>query len=85
MNQSGWEQDVQDVTGLDNQTPASPDGTGGHQGTVLGQRQLLSWTVEVGDTGDDKSPLFGEISHVRSLPSQHAIFPHFQHNPVVQQ
>lgn len=51
---------IQDVTGLDNQTPASPDRTGGHQCAVLGQRELLSWAVEVGNTGDDESPLFAK-------------------------
>lgn len=48
---------IQDVTGLDDQTPASPDGTSTHQSSVLGEGELLGGTGEVGDTGDDKTPL----------------------------
>lgn len=48
---------VQDVSGLDDQAPASPDGSGGHQGGVLGEGEFLGRAVEVGDTGDDQSPL----------------------------
>lgn len=66
--------DVQDVTGLDNQAPAGPDSTGSHQGTVLGKGELLSRAVEVGDTGDDQSPLHKQITSVIDLaktsPSQ---------------
>ena len=59
--------DVQDVTGLDDQAPAGPDGSGSHQGGILREGQLLSWAVEVGDTGDDKSPLFQTTILVTSL------------------
>lgn len=48
---------VQNVAGLDDQAPAGPDGSGGHQSGVLGKRELLSWAVKIGDTGDDQSPL----------------------------
>lgn len=48
---------IQDVTGLDYQAPASPDGTSTHQSSVLGEGELLGGTSEVGDTGDDKTPL----------------------------
>lgn len=48
---------VQDVTGLDDQAPTSPDGTSTHQSSVLGEGELLGGTGEVGDTGDDKTPL----------------------------
>lgn len=58
---------IQDVTGLDNQAPAGPDSTSSHQSTVLGKRQLLSRAVEVGDTGDDQSPLHTEVTSVIDL------------------
>lgn len=48
---------IQDVTGLDDHTPASPDGTSAHQSSVLGERELLGGTSEVGDTRDDQAPL----------------------------
>lgn len=65
------EGDLQNVTRLDDEAPSGPDGTGGHEGRVLGQGQLLSWTTEVGDTGDDESPLSIEainVSLVLSFP-----------------
>lgn len=52
-----WVCDVQNVTGLDDQAPASPDGTSAHKSSVLSEGELLGGTVEVGDTGDDKRPL----------------------------
>lgn len=67
---------IQDVTGLDDQAPAGPDSTGSHQGTVLGEGQLLSWAVEVGDTGDDESPLHKESTSVIDL----AKIPHPKHH-----
>jgi hypothetical protein len=54
---SGIRLDIQDVTGLDDQAPASPDGTSTHQSSVLGEGELLGGTGEVGDTGDDQAPL----------------------------
>jgi hypothetical protein len=48
---------VQNVTGLDDHAPASPDGTSTHQSSVLGEGELLGGTSEVGDTGDDQTPL----------------------------
>jgi hypothetical protein len=48
---------IQDITGFDNHAPASPDGTSTHKGGVLGERELLGGTGEVGDTGDDEAPL----------------------------
>jgi hypothetical protein len=54
---SGIRLDIQDVTGLDDQAPASPDGTSTHQSSVLGEGELLGGTGEVGDTSDDQAPL----------------------------
>lgn len=51
------EVDVQVVLGSDDHTPASPDSTGGHQSTVLGQGQLLGGTAKIGNTSNDESPL----------------------------
>lgn len=62
---------IQNVPRLDDQAPASPNGSSGHQGAVLGERELLSWTVEIGDAGDDQCPLFENfVSHVNSLRSK---------------
>lgn len=62
----GWlfvlEFHVQNVAGLDNHAPASPDGTGTHEGGVLGEGELLSGTGEIGDTGDDEAPLQNCVS-----------------------
>lgn len=55
---------IQDVTGLDDHAPASPDSTGTHKGGVLSERELLSRTGEVGDTGDDEAPLANCVSRV---------------------
>lgn len=49
---------VQVVLGLDDQAPAGPDDTGGRQGGVLGEGELLGGTGKVGDTGEDESPLY---------------------------
>lgn len=48
---------VQKVTRLDDEAPSGPDGAGAHERGVLGQGQLISWTSEVGDTGEDEGPL----------------------------
>lgn len=48
---------IQDVTGLDNHAPASPNGTSAHQSSVLGERELLGGTSEIGDTSNDQAPL----------------------------
>lgn len=45
------------VTGLDDEAPASPDQTGGGQGGVLGEGEVLCGTSEVGGTGEDETPL----------------------------
>lgn len=45
------------VLGRDDQAPAGPDEARCRQGGVLGQRQLLCWTEEVGYTGKDDGPL----------------------------
>lgn len=47
----------QHVLGLDNQAPTSPDEARGGQGAVLGEGELLGGAGEIGDTGEDKSPL----------------------------
>lgn len=52
---------IQVVLRRDDHAPAGPDGTGGHKGTVLGQGELLSGALEVGDTGDDECPLSHSI------------------------
>lgn len=57
---------VHGIAGCDDHTPASPDGTGSHQSSVLGKREFLSGTSKVGDTGEDDSPLTDNISF-RSL------------------
>ena len=62
--------DIQDVTGLDDQAPASPDGTSTHQSSVLGEGELLGGTGEVGDTGDDEAPLFEMSATVIDKHSQ---------------
>lgn len=48
---------IQVVLGLDDEAPASPDNTGAGQGKVLGEGEVLDGTSEIGDTGEDKSPL----------------------------
>ena len=50
-------QAIQVVLGGNDHAPTGPDGSGGHQGTVLSEGELFSGTAEVGDTGDDESPL----------------------------
>lgn len=52
---------VQDVSRLDNQAPSSPDSTSASKGNVLRQRELLSWTVEIGYTGENEAPLLSTI------------------------
>ena len=47
---------AQVVLGLDDQAPAGPDETGGSQGGVLGERELLGWARKVGDTCEDETP-----------------------------
>lgn len=54
---SGIRLNIQDVTGLDDQAPASPDGTSTHQSSVLSEGELLGGTGKVGDTGEDQAPL----------------------------
>jgi hypothetical protein len=61
---------IQNVAGLDNHAPASPDGTGTHEGGILGEGELLSGTGEVGDTGDDEAPLFEMSATVIDKHSQ---------------
>jgi hypothetical protein len=48
---------IQVVLGLDDEAPAGPDNTGTGQGEVLSEGEVLDGTSEVGDTGEDKSPL----------------------------
>lgn len=57
MSLGGGGRDVQNVLWLNDQAPTSPDGTGGGQGSVLGQGEGLGWAPEVGDTGEDECPL----------------------------
>lgn len=53
----GVEENEQNVLGLDDQAPASPDCTGGSKGSVLGEREGLCWACEVGNTSKDEGPL----------------------------
>lgn len=53
---------IQNVAGLDDHAPASPNSTGTHQGGILGERELLGGTGEIGDTGDDEAPLANCLS-----------------------
>lgn len=48
---------VQNVLGLDDKTPAGPDKAGTGQGEVLGEGEVLGGAREVGDAGNDESPL----------------------------
>lgn len=48
---------VQNVPGLDDQTPACPNCAGGGECCVLGKGERVSWAREVGDAGEDESPL----------------------------
>ena len=50
-------EDEQDIARFDDHTPPSPDGPGGHKSSVLGKRQFLGWSIEVGDTSNDYTPL----------------------------
>lgn len=38
---------VHDIPGRDNETPAGPDGSGGHQRGILGKGELFGGTGEV--------------------------------------
>jgi hypothetical protein len=48
------------VARLDDEAPASPDQTGGGQGGVLGEGEVLCGTGEVGGAGEDETPLLEE-------------------------
>jgi hypothetical protein len=50
----------EEVARLDDEAPASPDQAGGRQGGVLGEREVLCGTGEVGGAGEDETPLLGE-------------------------
>jgi hypothetical protein len=45
------------VAGLDDEAPASPDQAGGSQSGVLGEREVLCGTSEIGSTCEDETPL----------------------------
>jgi hypothetical protein len=47
MMQGRKRQDVQDVLGLNNKAPSSPDRTSASEGNVLGQREFVGWSVEI--------------------------------------
>ena len=49
------------VARLDDEAPASPDQTGGGQGGVLGEGEVLCGTGEVGGTGEDETPLWKNV------------------------
>jgi hypothetical protein len=70
---------IQNVAGLDDHTPASPDGTGTHEGGILGEGELLSGTGEVGDTGDDEAPLSKML--VTVVKSQYKKLPAMEYFP----
>lgn len=52
---------IQDVLWLDDQAPTSPDCTGTCESNVLSQGKLFCGTVEIGYTGEDNRPLYGEM------------------------
>lgn len=58
----GEEADVQEVARLDDEAPAGPDHAGSGEGEVLREGELVGGTVEVGDAGEDESPLRKEVS-----------------------
>jgi hypothetical protein len=45
------------VAGLDDEAPASPDQAGGGQSGVLREREVLCGTGEIGGAGEDETPL----------------------------
>jgi hypothetical protein len=49
--------DIQDVSWLDDQAPSCPDHTSSCEGYILGDGELLCGTREIGDTGEDETPL----------------------------
>jgi hypothetical protein len=51
------EDDIQDVTGLDNEAPSRPDGTGGDESEILGEGQTFSWAAKIGNACQDNAPL----------------------------
>lgn len=67
------------VLGLNDQAPPGPDETGASEGKVLGSRELLDGTGEIGDTGEDKSPLHDGSPEMDSLQANltlpHALEP----------
>ena len=52
----GRRENAQVVLRLDDQAPAGPDETGGSQGAVLGEGELLGRARKVGDTCEDETP-----------------------------
>jgi hypothetical protein len=61
------EKDAQDVSGLDDQAPSGPDEARAGQGKVLGEGELLGGAREVGDAGDDESPLRDESVYISRI------------------
>jgi hypothetical protein len=51
------ERDVQDVSWLNDQAPSCPNHTSGCESYILGEGELLCGTGEIGDTGEDETPL----------------------------
>jgi hypothetical protein len=60
-------ENVQNVSRLNDQAPSSPDHTRASEGKVLGEGELLCWTVEIGDTCEDDTPLHPDICQRPSL------------------
>ena len=48
---------VQHILWLNNKTPSRPYRTRSCQGQILGERKILGWASEVGDTSEDECPL----------------------------
>lgn len=61
------------VLGRDDQAPAGPDEARCRQGGVLGQRQLLCWSEEVGYTGKDDGPLHDGSPEMHRLDTDGAV------------
>jgi hypothetical protein len=66
---------LQVVLGGDDEAPPRPDQTGGREGTVLGEGQLLGRAREVGDAGQDERPLHDGGPEVHRLEADGAV-PH---------
>ena len=56
MRDSGEERDIQVVLRLNHKAPPCPDSARSHERRVLLQRDSLSGTGKIGQSGDDEAP-----------------------------